>query len=80
MIAIAVLNQGLRPFLVKWHPRLQDWEGQRLSEVNPKGHELNWSEVTNFQAELTELRENLIVYANTLAAIAYRSLEESQKY
>ena len=32
--------------------------------------ELNWSEVANFQAELTELRENLIVYAKALAAIA----------
>jgi hypothetical protein len=28
-IAIAVLNRGLRPFLAKWHPRLQDWEAQR---------------------------------------------------
>ena len=69
-LAIAVLNKGLRPFLAKWHPRLQDWETQRLSAVSPKVHELNWSEVANFQAELTELRENLIVYAKALAAIA----------
>jgi hypothetical protein len=32
--------------------------------------ELSWSKVANFQAELTELRENLIVYAKVLAAIA----------
>ena len=69
-LAIAVLNKGLRPFLAEWHPRLQDWEGQRLSAVSPKVHELNWSEVANFQAELTELRENLIVYAKALAKIA----------
>jgi hypothetical protein len=68
-LAIAVLNKGLRPFLAKWHPRLQDWEGKR-SEVSPKVHELNWSEVAIFQSELTELRENLIVYAKALAAIA----------
>ena len=24
-IAIAVLNYGLRPFLTKWHPLLQEW-------------------------------------------------------
>ncbi|MGL5033588.1 MAG: hypothetical protein ACRC6M_07280 [Microcystaceae cyanobacterium] len=24
-IAISVLNRGLRPFLAKWHPHLQDW-------------------------------------------------------
>jgi hypothetical protein len=28
-IAIAVLNRGLRPFLTKWHPRLQVWEAKR---------------------------------------------------
>ena len=70
LIAIAFLNKGLRPFLAEWHPRLQDWETKRLSEVSPKVHELNWSEVANFQAELTELRENLIIYAQALAAIA----------
>ena len=69
-LAIAVLNKGLRPFLAKWHPRLQDWEGKRSLEVSPKVHELNWSEVTSFQSELTKLRENLIVYAQALAAIA----------
>jgi hypothetical protein len=28
-IAIAVLNNGLRPFLAKWHPVLQAWEARR---------------------------------------------------
>jgi hypothetical protein len=28
-IAIAVLNNGLRPLLSKWHPILQEWEGQK---------------------------------------------------
>ena len=38
--------------------------------MSPKVHELNWSEVAIFQSELTILRENLIVYAKDLAAIA----------
>jgi hypothetical protein len=28
-IAILVLNNGLRPFLARWHPQLQVWESQR---------------------------------------------------
>ncbi len=28
-IAIAVLNNGLRPFLAKWHPILQEWEAEK---------------------------------------------------
>jgi hypothetical protein len=43
-IAIAVLNRGLRPFLAKWHPRLQVWEAKRPSDVSPKEHEQQWSE------------------------------------
>ena len=33
-------------------------------------YELNWSEVTNFQSELTKSRKNLIAYPEALAAIA----------
>jgi len=34
--AIAVLNNGLRPFLAKWHPLLQAWEARRPLGVSPK--------------------------------------------
>jgi hypothetical protein len=33
-IAIAVLNNGLRPFLCKWHPILEEWESQRPNDVS----------------------------------------------
>jgi len=28
-IALAILNERLRPFLAKWHPELSQWEGER---------------------------------------------------
>ncbi|QSV61864.1 MAG: hypothetical protein HEQ26_02925 [Dolichospermum sp. DL01] len=69
-IAIAVLNNGLRPFLAKWHPLLQTWEAQRPPHLSAKEHERNWSEETKLRAELELLRKDLEKYANALAEIA----------
>ena len=35
-IAIAVLNNGLRPFLAKWHPLLQEWEEKKPNGTSPQ--------------------------------------------
>ncbi len=43
-LAIAVLNQGLRPFLTRWHPLLQVWEAQRPEKMSFKEHEQQWAE------------------------------------
>ncbi|WP_373526078.1 hypothetical protein [Nostoc sp.] len=69
-IAIAVLNNGLRPFLAKWHPLLQTWEAERPPHLSPKGHERNWSEELKLRDELESLRKDLEQYANALAQIA----------
>lgn len=69
-IAIAVLNNGLRPFLSKWHPMLQTWEARRLPEVSPKEHEQNWAEEPKLREELSHLRRDLEQYADALARIA----------
>ncbi|MBM0743290.1 hypothetical protein JOY44_17000 [Phormidium sp. CLA17] len=69
-IAIAVLNNGLRPFMARWHPTLEEWEVQRASNVSKKVHEQNWSEVAQMRQELTELRSDLEQYAIALAKIA----------
>jgi hypothetical protein len=69
-IAIAVLNNGLRPFLSKWHPRLQVWEAQRPPQTSPIEHEKNWTEEPRLRQELTTLRADLEQYANALAKIA----------
>ena len=78
-IAIAVLNNGLRPFLAKWHPLLQVHEAQRPSGRSPKEHEQQWSEEPQLRSELTELRRNLAEYTKGLAEIAgvQESMEES---
>ncbi len=69
-IAIAVLNNGLRPFLANWHPLLQKWEAQRPPHKSPKEHEQDWSKEPQLRNELELLRKDLEQYANALAIIA----------
>lgn len=69
-IAIMVLNNGLRPFLAKWHPLLQAWEMKRPADMSPKEHEQSWAEEPKLRSELTQLRHDLACYAEALAIIA----------
>jgi len=69
-IAIAVLNRGLRPFLAKWHPRLQAWEVERPTDRSPKDHELQWVEELELRTALDDLRQDLEKYSLALAEIA----------
>src|SRR5687767_2998871 len=69
-IAIAVLNNGLRPFLSTWHPALLTWEQTRSPSTSPKDHELNWKDGKRVRADLDSLRDDLSMYADALAEIA----------
>lgn len=69
-IAIAVLNNGLRPFLSKWHPLLQVWEAKRSVDLSPKEHEIVWTEEPKLRQELELLRSDLEKYSDALAEIA----------
>lgn len=69
-IAITVLNNGLRPFLSKWHPLLMEWEEKKTGNVSPKAHENAWEKETIIRGELDSLRQELEQYANALAEIA----------
>lgn len=69
-VAIAVLNRGLRPFLTKWHPRLQMWEAQRPEGWSAKDHEQHWSDEPELRRELEGLRKELETYAQVLGEIA----------
>lgn len=69
-IAIAVLNQGIRPFLAKWHPALEDWESKRLSTISNKQHEKDWDKEPELRRELESLTHHLKQYADALAKIA----------
>lgn len=69
-IAIAVLNQGLRPFLSKWHPRLQAWEARKNDNLSPQEHEKTWEQEPAIRTELEKLRQELATYAHALAVIS----------
>jgi len=69
-VAIAVLNIGLRPFLAKWHPRLQAWEVQRPADRSAKDHELQWIEEIELRIALADLRQELEKYSVALGEIA----------
>lgn len=68
-IAIAVLNNGLRPFLSRWHPMLEEWELQRPDGVSRQQHEKQWSMEPQLRAELENLRLALEQYSKALAEI-----------
>jgi hypothetical protein len=69
-IALAVLNDGLRPFLAKWHPRLKNHEDQRPPTVSQPDHERAWPDYATLRAELELLQANLREYADALGKIA----------
>jgi hypothetical protein len=69
-IAIAVLNNGLRPMLSKWHPLLQTWESKCPADLSPIEHEKAWAEEPALRNDIATLRRDLEQYANALAEIA----------
>lgn len=68
-VAISVLNDGVRPFLSRWHPALLIWEVQRGEDVSPKDHEMKWEEAPAMRSELAALQEELSGYASALQKI-----------
>lgn len=69
-IAIAVLNNGLRPFLSKWHPQLLEWEERKAKDVSPRAHEKAWNMEPVVRRDLEQLRGELERYALALASIS----------
>jgi len=69
-VAIEVLNIGIRPFLTKWHPLLLAHEQKRPPEVSARDHERPWDREAELRQELTQLQEQLTIYARALAKIA----------
>jgi len=77
-VAIDVLNKGLRPFLVKWHTRLGDFEAAETSAQREKFggraliviDESRWPDRDQFYEALEENRRKMQVYIDALAQIA----------
>jgi hypothetical protein len=69
-IAIRVLNDGLRPVLAYWHPRLAAHEATRAAGAGAAEHEARWAEAGELRAALERLRGELAEYAHALGVLA----------
>lgn len=69
-LAVAILNQAIRPFLAKWHPLLQQHEAGRGANVPAVEHERAWVQDAAMRRELGALRETLRGYSYVLAKAA----------
>lgn len=69
-ISIDVLNKGLRPFLVKWHPMLKNYEERKPSDITTVDYERAWEKATELRKELEQVRYQMTIYVSALAQIA----------
>lgn len=69
-IAIEVVNKGLRPLLVKWHPLLKEYEERKSQETTTVDHERAWDRAQELRKELEEVRQQMVIYVEALAKIA----------
>ncbi|MEW2398593.1 hypothetical protein [Streptomyces sp. NPDC046862] len=64
-LALAMLNQELRPFLSTWHPRLRGFE-----TAHPDGPESAWPDNATCRAELRRVQRHIHAYALGFARLA----------
>lgn len=69
-LAVRVLNNGLRPFLAKWHPLLQEYEAKRDAAISEFAHEQAWEYHPQLRRELRDVQKGMQVYLYALAKIA----------
>lgn len=77
--AETLLNDVLRPFLSRWHPRLSDHEVRRPAELTPWEHEQSWPEAARLRAELAALAGPLNEVVSRLAAISGTDLGATER-
>jgi hypothetical protein len=70
VLAIAILNDVLRPLLADWHPVLLEHESRCPSGLSAAEHERGWARNEEMRAALTRARVQLGDYARLLAAAA----------
>lgn len=75
-MAIDVLNKGLRPFLVKWHPALLAYEQKKPNDIDARDYQNNWALSAEFRKELTQIQEQMVIYADALGKIAGVEFEQ----
>ena len=84
-LAIGILNQGLRPFMVRWHGSLSAFEDAEAAaqreqfggRTNVLVDEARWPDAADFYTDLEQLRQGLVVYIDALSRIAGIHREDS---
>jgi transcriptional regulator with XRE-family HTH domain len=66
-LALVILNEEVRPFLVEWHPALLDHECGRPDGVSPAAHERDWERSAELREALSRLQVRLHDHAQQLA-------------
>jgi len=66
-IAITIQNLGVRRYLSKWHPLLDEWESQRTKGGSIVRHESEWALAATARAELDIVSQNLTQFTTVLA-------------
>lgn len=64
-LAIAMLNNEMRPFLSKWHGRLSEWE-----RANPGPTDAEWPENQQCRTEMEALRLRMLTYVAGFGELA----------
>jgi hypothetical protein len=70
VLALAILNDVLRPLLAEWHPLLLEHESRCPSGVSAAEHERAWARNGEVREALAMARARLADYARLLAAAA----------
>jgi hypothetical protein len=70
VVAMAILNDVLRPLLADWHPQLLEHESRCPAGVSATEHERAWTRNGEMREALAEARVRLADYAGLLAAAA----------
>ena len=78
-ISIQVLNEGLRDFNAKWHPRLLEHEALITPTTSVVAHERAWKHYEAMRRELEEKQDALRQYADALAKISGARLPDPPK-
>jgi hypothetical protein len=69
-LAVAILNNVLRPLLSKWHPILLDYEQRKANDISITEHERKWEKNRELREALNGTRFVLIQYSDLLAQVA----------
>ena len=66
-LSIKVLDSILRPFMMKWHPLLAEYEHVKKRSDSPQDHEKKWARYGEFNKAMNEVSETMMQYARLLA-------------